>query len=208
MQYVLALLAGAIAIVAWRRPAWAGAAVPGFLAGLWLWSGIAYHLTQFTAVNPAAYLFGAAFILQGLLFAWAAGRGTLVFGPPVGAGGIIGAAGVAYALLVYPALGAALGHHYPAAPTFGAPCPSAIFTFAVLLWARPRFPIHLLLIPALWAVLAAPMALRWGVVQDAAMPVLAVVAVAMLVHRNRAVPAPGSARSPGSSADVQEGYSH
>ncbi|MGE3701698.1 MAG: DUF6064 family protein [Hyphomicrobiaceae bacterium] len=38
------------------------------LAIFWLWNGIAYyHLFFFSAINPAAYLFGAAFILQGLL---------------------------------------------------------------------------------------------------------------------------------------------
>jgi hypothetical protein len=42
--------------------------VSGVLALLWLWMGIVYHFAFFTAINNAAYLFGAMFVLQGILF--------------------------------------------------------------------------------------------------------------------------------------------
>ena len=87
--------------------------------------------------------------------------------------------------MIYPALGAALGHRYPAVPTFGAPCPSTIFTFGILLWTAPPVPKRLLVIPFLWAVLTAPMAIGWGVVQDIAMPIIAVLAVVLPLIRNR-----------------------
>lgn len=48
-----------------------------------------------------------------------------------------------------PSLGVAIGHTYPAQPTFGLPCPTTIFTFGLLLWVRPPVPWSLLVIPVL-----------------------------------------------------------
>ncbi len=39
------------------------------LAGHWLWAGILYHAWFFTAVNPAAWVFAALFVLQAVFFA-------------------------------------------------------------------------------------------------------------------------------------------
>ena len=52
------------------------------LALMWLWTGIAYHWVQFTAINKAAWAFGGLFAVQGLLFVVAAARGTLRVGCP------------------------------------------------------------------------------------------------------------------------------
>jgi hypothetical protein len=87
--------------------------------------------------------------------------------------------------MIYPVLGSVLGHGYPMAPTFGAPCPSTIFTFGILLWARPWVPLRLIVIPFVWAVLAAPAAIGWGVIEDGGMPLIAVVAVVVMALRNR-----------------------
>lgn len=40
------------------------------LGALWAWSGVAYHIAHFAAVNPAARVFGGLFIVQGGLFVW------------------------------------------------------------------------------------------------------------------------------------------
>jgi len=184
-QFVLALMAAVVAVGAWRRPAQAKRTVPLFLAVLWIWSGLAYHLEHFTRINPAAFVFAGLFVLQGMLWMWAAVYGRLHFGSPGGAAWTIGAVAIAYALVIYPVLGTLLGHGYPAAPTFGAPCPSTIFTFGILLWARPWVPMRLVVIPFLWSVLAVPAALGWGVLEDAGMPLIAVVAVVLLSLRNR-----------------------
>ena len=185
--FVLAAAAAAVVVATWLRPELGRRTVPGFLAILWIWSGVAYHLAHFARVNPAAYVFGGFFVVQGILWAWAAGRGWLDFGTARDGAGILGTIGIAYALAIYPLLGSLLGPRYPATPTFGAPCPSTIFTFGILLWAGPPVPIRLVIIPALWAVLAAPMAMRWGVLQDAAMPLIAAAAVILLTLRNRRV---------------------
>jgi hypothetical protein len=184
-QFVLASTAAVVAIGAWRRPAQAKRTVPIFLAVLWIWSGLAYHLTHFARINPAAYVFAGLFVLQGVLWLWAAIYGRLHFGPPGGSAWTVGAVAIVYSLAIYPVLGILLGHGYPTAPTFGAPCPSTIFTFGILLWARPWVPMRLLFIPFLWAVLAAPAAIGWGVTEDAGMPLIAVVAVVVVALRNR-----------------------
>ncbi|GAA5520236.1 hypothetical protein Asal01_00167 [Fodinibius salicampi] len=31
----------------------------------WIWMGVIYHIIFFAVINPAAYIFGALFILQG-----------------------------------------------------------------------------------------------------------------------------------------------
>src|SRR5688500_12000165 len=40
----------------------------GWLAFLWSWMGIVYHIGFFSVINQAAYLFGALFIVQSILF--------------------------------------------------------------------------------------------------------------------------------------------
>jgi hypothetical protein len=184
-QFVLATTAAVVAISAWRRPAQARRTVPLFLAVVWIWSGLAYHFAHFARINPAAYVFGGLFVLQGVLWLWAAIYGRLHFDPPGGPAWTVGAVAIVYALVIYPVLGSVLGHGYPMAPTFGAPCPSTIFTFGILLWARPWVPLRLVVIPFVWAVLAAPAAIGWGVIEDAGMPLIAVVAVTLLGLGNR-----------------------
>jgi hypothetical protein len=61
----------------------------------------------------------------------------------------MGAALVAFALIVYPVLSRLLGHEYPAVPTFGLPCPTTIFTVGVLLFAKAALPRSVLVVPLL-----------------------------------------------------------
>jgi hypothetical protein len=165
-----------------------GAAV---LAGLWIWAGVAYHLVHFAAINPAARLFGALFVMEGVLIA---GLGLvnrrLQFAYTPTLPGVTGGALIVYALVLYPLIGRLTGHGYPSGPTIGVPCPTTIFTFGLFLWAIGSLPRPLLVIPILWAVLAAPAALSWGVIEDSMMPVAAllvvIAAVAERIHRSKA----------------------
>ena len=181
---LLAVLGGA------RRGRW----VAGFLAALWAWTGIAYHLIHFRSINPGATLFGALFLVEAALFVWAGVvRGRLEFGlrrDPYGAAAIVV---LLYALVVYPLLGRLTGHVYPATPTFGAPCPAVIFTFGILLLARSRVPGWLLMIPAAWGLLGTSAVFAFGVLQDAGLVVAALVGSAMILRRNRS---PGRPTAP------------
>ncbi|MBD3164974.1 hypothetical protein GF324_00080, partial [bacterium] len=117
-----------------------GDRITGWILGLlWLWTGLVYHINYFSAINPAAYLFGAVVTLEGVALLWAVGvKGNLSFNRRNTPSAWIGFAFVAYALLIYPLLGYTVGHVYPQQPTFGAPCPTTIFTFGMLLPARGR----------------------------------------------------------------------
>lgn len=138
------------------------------LAAMWIWTGIAYHALHFAAINRAAFGFAALFVLQGLLFVEAGVlRGRLVFGGARGARAGLGWSLVAYAGVLYPLLGLAAGHAYPALPMFGiAPCPVVLFTFGVLLLATAAVPRRLLVIPAAWAIVGGSAAFLLGVSQD------------------------------------------
>ena len=162
------------------------------LAVLWLWMGAVYHLQFFRSINPAAILFAAAFVTEAGLLIWiGVVQARLAFEPRRDAAGVLGGILVLYALVVYPEIGSALGHSYPAAPTFGLPCPTTIFTFGLLLWARPRVPYSLVIIPALWAVVGSFAAVQLGVGEDTGLAVSALVALPILLrHSRKLVPNP------------------
>lgn len=161
--------------------------VPLALAVLWLWTGMAYHWMHFSAINRAAFAFGALFVLQAGLFVLLAFRGGLAWGRARGGAAALSWLLIAYALAGYPALGMALGQAYPAMPTFGiTPCPVTIFTFGMLLQASRRVPRWLLFIPVTWAVIGGSAAVLLRVPQDwvlllSALAVLPIV----LAHRPR-----------------------
>jgi hypothetical protein len=89
---------------------------------------------------------------------------------------------IAYALIGYPLIGASLGHRYPAAPTFGLPCPTTIFTLGVLVMGRP-VPRHLLLVPVAWAIVGGFAACRLGVAEDSGLPIAAALVTVVLLAR-------------------------
>jgi len=186
-----ALVAIAVTAVAYStlgRPH-TGRRVSAILALLWLWMAIAYHLAFFATINRAAVLFAVAFVAQAALFAWVSVHPRqLELKPRKNAAGVAGAVFVLYALVGFPALGRALGHRYPTAPTFGVPCPTTVFTFGLLLWCVRPAPWRLLAIPTLWALVGTSAALSLGMIEDFALPVAALVTVSIAVtsrHRVR-----------------------
>jgi hypothetical protein len=164
--FLIVLAIVALALV-FSKVAGAGRIISIILALLWAWMGVAYHLVFFAAVNPAAPIFGVIFLIQALLLfalgVW--GRGPR-FGIVSTARTVAGGALVLYALLICPLLGILAGHRYPATPTFGAPCPTTIFTLGLLFFLRPPFPRAVAVIPLLWAAVGSIAAFELGVVQD------------------------------------------
>ena len=136
MQYIFILMAVAAIILAVRKSAYSGKLITIFLSIFCLWMGAVYHISFFTSINKAAYVFGTIFILQGALFLFAGIlKNQLSFQFKNNIYGIAGAILMVFALLIYPLIGNRLGHIYPFSPTFGLPCPTTIFTFGMLLWA-------------------------------------------------------------------------
>lgn len=186
MQWLLFAVAVAILLRVRLRPSSSTRLVTGFLALLWLWMGAAYHLSFFSAINKAAYAFGALFIAQAIAFGWLARHSTsFTFESRGSPGTVVGWVLVTYALLIYPLLGYALGHRYPESPTFGLPCPTTIFTFGVLLWMKPPAPRWIFIVPLLWSVLGTSAALQLGMWEDLGLTAAAVATIATLVLRRR-----------------------
>jgi hypothetical protein len=185
VHLVAYLLGVAALILANRKTPYSDRAVSGILALYWLWMGIAYHWLHFAAINRAAYVFGALFVLQGILLAWlGAVRQRLVFGPGSRGASVLGGLLAAYAMVVYPLIGSALGHGYPRSPSFGvAPCPTTIFTFALLLWTEKRVPVALLVVPLVWSVIASGAALSLGIREDIGLLVAGLIALAHALSR-------------------------
>ena len=138
---VVAYLLGIAAVLALVRPGRAaGQLISAILAILWLWTGLFYHMVYFARINPAAYVFGALFVAQAALFVLAGVSGSrLAFRSAQKPVKLLGAALIAYALVIYELLGLVAGHGLMQGPLFGvAPCPTVIFTLGVLVLAEPR----------------------------------------------------------------------
>lgn len=188
-QWVLAALALGILLAAHRGGTGARRAALAGLATLWAWMAVAYHAAFFTRINPAAWGFAAIFLAQAALLLRAATRPaerTLAAG--TSARGLLGWTLVLYALVAYPLIGHLGGHHWPATPTFGLPCPTTIFTMGVLAWMLPAPPRHLLVVPVLWAIVGTSAALQLGVREDLGLPVAAACLVAIAIATTRRPP--------------------
>lgn len=184
-QIIMIVLAGIIIALSFLKISRSDKIVSGILAVLWLWMGIVYHWGYFSGINKAAYLFGGLFVFQGVLFLFTGFfRNGLIFRYVNNLKGWVGAVMLCYALVVYPVLGHALGHRYPASPTFGLPCPTTIFTFGMLLWVDKRPPVYLLIIPLLWALVGSSAALNLGIREDFGLPVTGLATV-WLIWRQR-----------------------
>ena len=160
------ILAVAIALL-FRAGPWQSRLVSALLSFFWAWRAIACHFAFFTAINPAAWFCGAVFLAGAFQSAW---RGVLrsrirlqVCG---GIRGWVGGMLIAFTLVVYPWLGYVLGHRYPAAPTFGWPCPTTIFAIGMLLFAAAPTPRSVFVVPLLWSAIGSIAAFQLGVLQD------------------------------------------
>jgi hypothetical protein len=171
----LALVSLAAALTGRRRASRVASLV---VAVLWVWTGLVYHARFFHVINPAAILFAAAFVLQGLMIGWfGVVKEAVRFAARRNAATAVGSLLITYALVVYPLIGRAIGHRYPAAPTFGVPCPTTIFTLGLFLTAAQALPRMLLVIPVAWAVVGLSAVLQLGMWEDWGLPVAAIAAV-------------------------------
>lgn len=179
VAYVLGLLAVS---ALWLNGSRGKRLIPAILAGMWAWNGIVYHFLSFAAINPAAKGFAVLFILQAILLAASA---IAASGPRFRVEpdlrSATGLSLIAYALLIYPILGAWAGHGLMAGPMFGvAPCPMTIFTIGMLVLARGRWALRLSIIPILWSLVGLAAAVQLGISEDFGLPVAAIALVIVL----------------------------
>jgi hypothetical protein len=174
---LLTLGIGAMAL-ALRPTRWSNRAIGSVLAVLWLWMGVEYHWRFFRSINPAATVFAALFVTEGALLAWfTLLRPRIAFSAPRALRGGLALALLVYAFAIYPAVGWALGHRYPATPTFGLPCPTTIATLGLLLWTVERPPAVVMAIPWAWAVVGSVAAFQLGMAEDLGLLVALAVSV-------------------------------
>ena len=161
--------------------------IGGFLAFLWLWTGLFYHILNFTEINKAAYVFGAIFILQGLFLLYEVFiRGKLVFEFKANFINYLAYFFIWFGLIVYPVLIYALDGSFNQVISLGLPCPTTIITFGFLIITHRSFSKYLLIIPTIWAIIGTGAAINFGVYPDYLMLISAVIADIYLFGRNKA----------------------
>lgn len=186
MQIVLYLLSFVAVYLAFKSTPKSDKMISGLLSFFWLWMGVVYHLIHFTVINKAAYLFGAVFIFQGILFlAFGVFQSKLSFTFRSDGYGITGIMLIVFALIIYPVLGYLLGHVYPYSPTFGLPCPTTIFTFGLLLLSRRKCPLIILVIPFMWSIIGFTATFNFGILEDIGLLVSGVLTFIMVIVRNK-----------------------
>lgn len=189
VQVVVYVAAAAlVGWVLWRPSRTGSLALSALLAFCWVLMGAGYHLGFFRAISGVALPAGVLFALTGLGFAWITARGSLSFAWRRDGWAAIGLVLILYAMVGYPLVGLAAGHHYPRSPVFGvAPCPTTIFTFGVLLLSATRVPVWLVVVPAAWSLIGLSAAIQLGIREDLLLPVAGVLGTVGVALRNRAL---------------------
>jgi len=182
------LSCSAIVLLLWKA-SHADRITAGILAIMWLWTGIAYHGVFFAAINKAAYLFGALFVIQGAYLLYSGVyHDRLRFGLGDGPTVWVGVALVIYAAILYPLIGMWTGHVYPEMPVFGVtPCPVTIFTFGMFLLTTQPLSRWLLVIPFIWSLIGGSAAVLLHVPQDWLLLVSGFITVLLIIVQDRAV---------------------
>ncbi len=181
--------AGLVAIALCFRKSVPSRLITAILGILWLWTGAVYQLGFFQSINPVATPFGILCIVQGGIFLGAGVWGSgLSFQFTPGWRTYVGGALLLYGLVIYPILGYFLGHRYPASPTFGAPCPTTIFTFGILLWTSRHVKWFFYLLPLIWSMIGFTAALNFGVREDIGLLVAGITGAILLVTYRSAEP--------------------
>lgn len=168
MQVIIYLLAIITLFFTVKKYSYTDRIISFILGFIWIWVGIVYHIVFFSSINFLAFIFGAIFIFQSLLFfIYGVVLNRLSFKITKNFYSIIGLVFIAYSMIIYPILGSYFGHDYPNSPWFGiTPCPATIFTFGLLLLTERRVPFWLLIIPLLWSIIGFTAAIKLGVRED------------------------------------------
>jgi Family of unknown function (DUF6064) len=186
MQVILVIIAVVALILSLKKTGYGDKIIIALLAFFWLWIGVVYQWIYFTAINKAAYLFGALFVLQAFVFFYAGVMKSRVsFRVKPNGYSLTGGIFILYALLIYPLLGHLFGHVYPRNPTFGLPCPTTIFTFGLLLMTHKFIPGYLLVIPLIWALIGSAAALSLTIREDFGLFIAGILGTALIFIRNK-----------------------
>lgn len=173
----------------------AGRAACALAAAAWLWVAWSWLATRYATINWAAEGFAVAFAGEGLLlFAMGVATNRLAFTGARGLRRTLGVAIAAFALLLLPVAGIALGRPTLAAEAFAVtPAPTALATLGLLLLAeRTRW--ELAVVPAAASALDGATLLAMDAPDAWLVPALALSAVLALAFAPHPIrPRPGAA---------------
>lgn len=155
MPIVMYVLALAAFIFSLQKRQGNNAVVLYILSFFWLWNAVVFSLLYFSRFSSMFYMSALLFIFQAIVLflngSSLAVKPRLSFKLQNNFKTWAGMIFIMYALILYPIIGWAASHAYPAGPIFGtAPCPSAIFTVGMLLLAEKKISKILLIIPVIW----------------------------------------------------------
>lgn len=142
--------------------------MPGAAIGLmWIWTGAVYQWRYFAELSPVGRVFGAMFVVHGLLTVTFSMTGNLEFGGRGFWRSLAGWMLLVFALIGYPFVNYMTGHRYPAMPTFGVtPCPTTLFTLGALLLASRPAPMVLVVVPLIWSLVGGSAAILLDIKAD------------------------------------------
>lgn len=167
--------------------------IGAYMAFIWLWAGIVYHISFFASLNSPAYFFGALFIIEGLLLLNESFMpGGLRFHYKNSAKEITGLFLIIFGLVLYPLLSWFMKGSPSLIISVGLPCPTVIITFGFLALVSGRVRWFLYIIPVLWSLVGISAALNFGIYQDFMMLAggIAVIVLNSLRKGKEAIPVP------------------
>jgi len=186
VQLVIIALGIAAVILIHSRKTIRNNLIGSFLGVVWLWTGVVYHISFFSAINKAAYFFGALFIIQGVFFFIEMLRGRLEFSFGGKTREYLGYFFILFGLIIYPVISYLLEGSFARTIAPGLPCPTTILTLGFLMLTTGKFSKYLLVIPVLWAIIGTGAAISFGVYQDYVMILAALIAAIYLFGRKKA----------------------
>ena len=157
IQIAAYALAAFVILLAVKRVKYSDNIILFILSFYWLWAGIVCLFGFLAPDFPIFYMLGVMAVFQGILFLYFGFKSEnklLSFSFKADIYGMTGAIYIIYALIIYPIIGYLTGHPLHNYPVFGvAPCPVCIFTLGLLIIARRRFPLILLIVPLIESLL-------------------------------------------------------
>jgi len=183
------VLALAAILLTLRRVPGGSRMVAVILAAGWLWTGIGYHMLHFARLNFMAPLYGALFVLEGLLLLWAARRARPIFRFDRRPLSWVGLA-LALAAAAWPLVDRLFGEPWVAGRIAGlAPEPTVVLTFGILLLASGGPRLYLAIIPVLWTLVASATGWILWIPQDLPLAVIGVAGFGALLWKQWRSPA-------------------
>lgn len=187
MQIVAYVLCLVILFAALSKFQYSNRVIAAVFAFFWIWVGIVFWIPGGTFF-PLVYAFAALCVIQGALFAVGVAKPMVSYRIGTDVYSFAGIVLIVYALIGYPLVGYAVGHAWPLTMLVGSfPCPTTVFTLGLFLCTESRLPKYLLIVPLLTAAYAMIGAFRGTVPEDVGLVVAGILALAMLVYRDRKV---------------------